>query len=139
MTNAIDFDTNQDLHGRPSGAKPAAAQIPTGSNNDNAIIEKWSEVGGYPYVVRYINQLGGANAGKISVARYDTNVDPAIFSTGSINDGSYHHVAMVRGGGGSGTISLYIDGVLQATITDTVSLPTTNSSPLLWACGQARQ
>ncbi|MFN2199925.1 MAG: LamG-like jellyroll fold domain-containing protein, partial [Caldilineaceae bacterium] len=127
---AIDFATNEDFS-IAFWTKPAATQNPTGSNSDNSIIEKWSDSGeGYPYVVRYINQLDTTDAGKILVGRYDTNVGSALLSTVTVDDGNYHHVAMVRGGGTSGTLSLYIDGVLQGSIPDGMSLATTNSDPL---------
>ena len=56
-------------------AKPDAIQ-PTATNGDSDIIEKWSQTGGYPYVIRYINQKGGADAGKIAVASYDGSHKP---------------------------------------------------------------
>ena len=128
--DAIDFDTNQDFT-VAFWTKPAATQNPTGSNTDNAILEKWSDgTDGYPYVVRYLNQLAGADEGKVFVARYDGTVGTGMTSSVAINDGKYHHVAMVRDGGSSGTLSLYIDGVLQDSIPDVVSSTTNNNSPL---------
>lgn len=105
--------------------KPLATQ-PDTDNNDNDIIEKWSGSGGYPYVIRYVNQAG-TNDGRIRFARYDGTNNPGALSVTRINDGEYHHVAAVKNGD---TLLLYIDGVLESMGTDATTGTTTNNSSL---------
>ena len=82
---------------------------------DNSIIEKWGAGGGYPFVIRMLNQNAGANAGIVLGARYDTNNNPAIYSSAKVNDGRWHHVAFVKSGN---TLYLYVDGNLQGSTFD---------------------
>ena len=83
--------------------------------SDNSIIEKWSNSGGYPFVVRIANQTVGS-AGSVIAARYDSAYNPSIQSTTKVNDGRWHHVAFVKN---SSALYLYIDGVLDGSTTDT--------------------
>jgi len=100
-------------------------------NSDNDVVEKWSHDGGYPYVIRYINQKAGSDSGKIHVGRYDRHNNPAVRSTTKINDGKFHHVALVRGTENhQGKISLYIDGKLEGSTKDTTTGDTKNNSPI---------
>ncbi len=122
----VDFAASQDF-AVMAWIKPAAQQLWT-ATTDNDVIEKWSGATAYPYVVRYVNSTGGANAGKISAARYDRSTSTVLTSASAINDGKFHHVAFVRNGG---MVSLYVDGVLSAgPVQDKVASTTTNSSPL---------
>ncbi|HSH03352.1 MAG TPA: FG-GAP-like repeat-containing protein [Anaerolineae bacterium] len=102
---------------------PGAAYI------DESILDKWSGVGGYPYTVRYLNQNNGANSGKIQVVRYDGTNAVILYSTTTVNDNQFHHVAFVKDGP---AINLYIDGILESTATDTLISTSgmTNGSPL---------
>ncbi|MGL4631413.1 MAG: LamG-like jellyroll fold domain-containing protein [Leadbetterella sp.] len=100
------------------------------ANTDNDILEKWDGSGPYPFVIRYLNQNAGADAGKVRVARYDGTNNPAINSTVTINDGQWHHIAFVTTGGVGGQMNLYIDGVQQGpSITDNTGI-SQNTSPL---------
>ncbi|MGB6298881.1 MAG: LamG-like jellyroll fold domain-containing protein, partial [Rivularia sp. (in: cyanobacteria)] len=90
--------------------------------SDNSIIEKWSGSGSYPFVIRYLN-----SSGKIRAARYDGSNAPGINSSTTINDGQFHHIAFVKNGE---TLSLYIDGNLEDSTTDTTTASTQNTSPL---------
>ena len=60
---------------------------------DNEIVEKWSGIDGYPYVIRYLNQKDKALHGKISVARFggwNNGGDFAgVTSKQKINDGFF--------------------------------------------------
>jgi len=123
--DAIDFDTGRDFT-VAAWIRPDAIQ-PTATNTDSDVIEKWSGTGGYPYVIRYLNQRAGTEAGKIAVARYDGSQGPSIRSTKLVNDGRFHHVAFVKT---SGTLKLYIDGVQDGEAADTTTGNTTNDSAL---------
>ena len=93
---------------------------------DNDIIEKWSNEGGYPFVIRYANQTGSIIAG-----RFGGGQNPTITSTRKINDGLFHHVAFVKEGT---QLRLFIDGIADGTAPDTTSASTQNSSPLFLGC-----
>lgn len=111
--DAIDFSNNQDF--------TVEVRVKTdGSTDNDAIVEKWNQSGGYPYVIRYKNN-------KILAARWDSSNNPSITSTSNINDGQFHHVAFVKEGN---ELRLYIDGELEGTTTDTTTDTTTNNSPV---------
>jgi hypothetical protein len=112
--DAIDFTKDQNF-------TVEARVRTTGSTDNDAILEKWSQSGGYPFVIRY-----KAN-GTVIAARYDGSKNPSIISTSTINDGEFHHLAFVKEGS---NLKLYIDGKLEGTTTDTTTGTTTNSSPL---------
>lgn len=82
---------------------------------DNSIIEKWEGKPntGYPYVIRYLNKTGQIVAG-----RYDLKKQPVVISQTAINDGDFHHVALVKE---QDQLYLYIDGKEEASITDTTN------------------
>jgi len=103
--------------------KPASIQSDLG-NIDNDIIEKWGGAGAYPYVMRYLNQSAGANAGKISVGRYNGSSSTGLTSTTTLDDDEWHHIAFTSDGS---TLSLYIDGVLQGTSAELGSGTVANS------------
>ncbi len=105
--------------------KPDTLQLET-DQNDNDIVEKWTGSGGYPFVIRYVNQEG-SNNGRIRFGRYDGTNNPAALSSTRINDGEYHHVAAVKDGD---MLHLYIDGVLERSVTDTTTGTTSNNSGL---------
>jgi hypothetical protein len=107
-------------------AKPNATQ-PDTDNTDNDMVEKWSGPGGYPFVVRYINQKNVSRNGRITFGRYDGSNNAGIVSTTRINDGEYHHIAAVKN---DNMLLLYIDGVLAGMTTDTTTGTTTNNSGL---------
>lgn len=125
----IDFERDQDFTVALS-VRAARAQRWL-VNGDNEIVEKWSGPGGYPYVIRFINQRGGARWGKLLVARYDRSANPAITSSMRVDDGHFHHVAFVRRTeGGVGRLYLYIDGEQDGVTEDTTTASTRNDSPL---------
>jgi Leucine-rich repeat (LRR) protein/sugar lactone lactonase YvrE len=127
----VDFAQSQDF-AVAFWVKPDDIQ-PYTQYGDNDIIEKWSsgrnadgrEVS-YPYVFRYLNQTH-KNHGKIVVARYDGDKNPGFGSTVKINDDQFHHVVFVKKGD---QLQLFVDGSLNATVTDTTVSNTTNDSPL---------
>ncbi|MEL4898175.1 LamG domain-containing protein [Crocosphaera sp. Alani8] len=89
---------------------------------DVAILEKWSGSGGYPFVIRYIRETG-----QIAAARFDGSNFASVSSTTGLNDTEFHHIAFVKEGE---LLSLYIDGELEATATDTTTGSTVNGSAL---------
>lgn len=122
-----DFPKDQDF------SVAAWLKIPATQNNtvatENMIIEKWDEAGAsdYPYVIRVVNQTGGASAGKVYGARYDGTNAVSVSSTNALNDNLWHMVTFTKRGS---TLSIYIDGKLNATTTDTTTTTTTNTSAL---------
>ncbi|GAB4532484.1 MAG: hypothetical protein Tsb0014_16970 [Pleurocapsa sp.] len=119
--DAFNFDTNDNFTVE-TWVKADPNQLDL-DNNDNDILEKWdSNGGGYPFVIRYLR-----NTGEIVAARWDTQNNPVIRSTTTINDGKFHHIAFVKDGE---TLRLYIDGVLEGTQTDTTNLTTKNQSAI---------
>jgi filamentous hemagglutinin family protein len=122
----IDFGTNEDFT-ITAWIKASPEQVDT-EFGDKDVIEKWSGGEPYPYVIRYFDQ-----SGKILAARYHGFPEiptPTVNSTVSINDGQFHHIAFIKEGS---TLSLYVDGILEDTNTDTINSPTQNNSPLFLA------
>ena len=60
------------------------------------------------------NGSTGSNDGRIEFNEQVSNGDNAIQGSTQINDGQWHHIAVVRGASGDAT-KLYVDGVLDAT------------------------
>lgn len=117
----INYPLNQDFTVEAYIKVPATPQT-TLLVGDNDIIEKWDNVGGYPYVIRYNNGLGTITAG-----RYNNSTLKAISTTMTVNDNAWHHYAFVKSGA---TLYLYVDGVLDVTTADYTSGTTSNNSPL---------
>ena len=107
------FDLNDDFTVM-AWINPGTVQTDT-TYSDNSIIEKWSNSGGYPFTVRIANQ-GSGSAGSVIVARYDGFYNPSIQSTTKVNDGRWHHVAFIKN---ASVLYLYVDGVLNGSVTDT--------------------
>ncbi|MDD1462628.1 FG-GAP-like repeat-containing protein [Dolichospermum sp. ST_sed2] len=92
------------------------------ANGDNDIIGKWGEIGGYPFIFKYIRSTG-----KIIFARYDGKIGAEIDSLTAFNDGKFHHIAFVKNGS---NLFLYVDGNLEGQTTDTTINSTQNTSAL---------
>jgi hypothetical protein len=100
------------------------------SSTFNRIIDKLSGFSGFPFTIRYYNQSAGADAGKVYIARYGGGFNiSSLTSSVAINDGNWHHVAMVRSSSPA-TITVYIDGVASGSVADITSGTTTNTTPL---------
>jgi len=110
----IDFDYNQDFS--------VQYWIKDGGINADAdaMVEKWANSGAYSYAFRY-------QGGMVRFARYDGTNNPYVTTVTPITDGNWH---MVTGTKNGSTLSIYLDGVLQATATDSTTTTTTNSSSL---------
>ncbi len=117
--NSIDFDTQQDF--------TVAVWVKPGVNSDSEefIVDKSGVSSAFPYSVRYVPATGA-----VSVSRSDGTNTVSIQSTALINDGNYHHITLVRSGGSSGTLNLYIDGTLDGSSADTTTTTTVNAEAL---------
>ena len=102
------------------------AQQPETSSGANDIVAKWAGAGGYPYTIRYLNQQS-ADSGRVLVGRSDGAHAPQLVSARTINDGRFHHVALVKVGS---ALYLYIDGLLDVSAPDTTVGATANAAPL---------
>jgi hypothetical protein len=124
-SSAYNFAYNQDF-GVSTWVKIPSTQVNTGSTT-NEIIQKWNNsANGYPFVIRLTNQTHGT-PGKINAVRYDGTNNPGVSSTTTINDNTWHFISFTKR---SSVLSLYIDGALQGTATDTTTGTTSNSDPL---------
>lgn len=114
----IDFNYSQDFSVSIWFTTPAAGM----SGSFDAVIEKWpGGATGYPYSIRWDSDE------KIRAARYDQTNNPVIVSRQSYMDDDWHHIVFTKNGS---TLSLYIDGKLDGTTTDTTNTTTTNSGGL---------
>jgi hypothetical protein len=122
-----DFNYNQDFS-VSTWVKIPATQLNTTASN-NMILEKWSGVGAYSYVLRVLNQTTAvvADRGKIYFARYDGTVAPSLTSKTALNDNNWHHLIFSKVGG---NLYLFVDGKQDATTADTTTTTTTNASGL---------
>ena len=95
--------------------------VKNGSGNavQDAIVEKWSGSGGYPYVFRY------SSTDKVLFYRYDGTNNPSVETILVINDGVWHHIAGVKEGD---LMHIYLDGEWQDSVADSTTGTTTNSS-----------
>jgi hypothetical protein len=125
--NVNDFDYNQDFS-VSAWVKIPATQLNTAATYNN-IIQKWYGSAGYSYVLRVYNQTYGVagDRGKVYFARYDGTHAPVVTSTIALNDNAFHNIQMVKRGS---TLYLYIDGVQNASGSDTTTTTTTNDSPV---------
>ncbi|WKZ30108.1 MAG: LamG domain-containing protein [Candidatus Dojkabacteria bacterium] len=103
--------------------KISGAQPTSNPWSQYTVIEKWNgAAGGYPFVIRY-----SSDSHSVLAARYDGTNNPMISGTTIIDDGKWHHVLFTKN---SSVLSLYIDGVLNGTITDSTTGTTNNNSNL---------
>lgn len=73
----------------------------------------------------YIYNPPHAKAGKLETQRWDGTNNPYTTSLITVNDNKWHHCALVRSGGASGNIALYIDGIFQSSVPDNTTNTTT--------------
>ena len=97
------------------------------ATSDNDIVEKWAGAGGYPYVVRYDrpNQ-------RISSAAYNNSTSTGTAATNNsliVND--WNHISVVFNWSGL-TMNIYMNGVLNTTVSLTGSFGTINNTSLLY-------
>lgn len=92
---------------------------------DISLIEKWGGTGVYPYAIRL------TSTGKAAFVASDGTNTPVAASTTSINNGAWNHVIGTRTK--NGDMKIYINGVLEATVTDTTTVATTNTTAVTLA------
>lgn len=73
----------------------------------------------------YIFNPPHAKAGKLEVQRWDGINNPFTTSQVTVNDNKWHHCAVVRSGGTTGNLALYIDGIFQSSVPDNTGNTTT--------------
>ncbi len=124
-TNVVEFNYDKDF------SLAVWTKIPSTQNDtsavDNDIVSKWNNSGGYPYALRVYNQTYGtaADRGKVRIARYDGTNNPTATSTKTINDDAWHHIVATKAGS---VLTIYVDGMANATATDTTTTTTTNAT-----------
>lgn len=96
------------------------------TNPDNDILSKWD--GGYPFVIRLLNQTATSKQGAWYAARWDGNCQHSGEAGGpSISDQQFHHVVFVK----RGTLLYgYTDGVETSQEPDNTICETKNNAPL---------
>ncbi|MCS7060119.1 MAG: FG-GAP-like repeat-containing protein [Anaerolineae bacterium] len=111
--STYDFQNNQDFTVMAWVQAPSTQ--PDTGRPDNSIVEKWAGADGYPFAIRLYNQTNAALRGRVEALRYDKYAVSIVRSISRIDDGAFHHIAFVRQ---SGVLSLYINGVLEASALD---------------------
>ncbi len=106
--------------------RPAGKQRDV-DHDDNSVIEKWDGSRGYPFALRYLN-----GSGKVWIGRYgSTRPYPNITSGRAIDDGVFHHVALVKKGD---RVHLFVDGHEEGSAQDNTAGRVKNDSALYFAC-----
>lgn len=86
-----------------------------------SILEKWSGSGGYPFVIRTLND------GRVQVANWNGSSGTSINTAGSKSDGNWHHLIFSSDGGDN--LYLWMDNVV-ASAPDTTTGEVGNTSPI---------
>lgn len=131
--NALNFDGIDDVvtTGSPgvSGSnsrtieawiKTTANSIPSAGGSQKTIVDWGTFINGQ----RFTFNLLHANAIRLEVG------GNGLSGTIPVNDGNWHHVAVVYNASATNKVSLYVDGVLDASGNLTVSVNTVNSNPV---------
>ena len=103
-----------------------------GENKENQpgiLSQSFATSSKFPFEITTFNQTS-ANKGKISFSRRGGMFTPSTMTTQSFNDGEYHHVVAQRN---SGSLEIYVDGVLHASSSDSTDENTRNESDLFIA------
>jgi hypothetical protein len=90
----------------------------------------YSPVAYYPYQLSIYNQTAGASKGKIIFERSDGLKKLTLTSVSALNDGNYHHICVVKN---NNLLSLYVDGVAEASGSDLNEQPTNAHSIIFGA------
>lgn len=124
-SDQINFDRDQDFSCSVWVSVPAAqADLDV---VDNAILEKWSFSGGYPFVVRYENESHPEHPGEIAAHRYDGTTSSMLHSGIVLSRNVFHHIAYIKQ---DSSLSLFVDGCLSSRTNDSAVASTKNSSDL---------
>ena len=103
-----------------------------GENSENQpgiLSQSFATSSKFPFEITTFNQTSG-NKGKINFSRRGGMFTPSTMTTQSFNDGEYHHVVAQRN---TGSLEIYVDGVLHASSSDSTDDNTRNDSDLFIA------
>jgi type II secretory pathway pseudopilin PulG len=116
----VNLGTDSSLNFGSSAPFTVTAWVKT-TENYGMIVSFRSSTDGGPVIDLAVGYEGGADdLGKAMILiRQDGSSSYAHVKGGSVNDGQWHHLAVVRGSGS--TIELFLDGVSQGTASDTQS------------------
>ncbi|MCB0583308.1 MAG: HYR domain-containing protein, partial [Phaeodactylibacter sp.] len=130
MGNALHFDGTNDyvsfssalLPTSPNAAWAVEAWIKTTTTEHDVLFSQY-EVN---TSLRSTIDIGNINSGKAGFWKKSAPGDGIIVqSTTSVNDGDWHHIAIVKEGAGAGQVHLYVDGVLEDSGTDAADMANT--------------
>ena len=103
-----------------------------GENKENQpgiLSQSFATSSKFPFEITTFNQTSD-NKGKINFSRRGGMFTPSTMTTQSFNDGEYHHVVAQRN---TGSLEIYVDGVLHASSSDSTDENTRNESDLFIA------
>jgi len=98
-------------------------------NQPGILSQSFATSSKFPFEITTFNQ-SSANKGKINFSRRGGMFTPSTMTTQSFNDGQYHHVVAQRN---TGSLEIYVDGVLHASSSDSTDDNTRNESDLFIA------
>ena len=98
-------------------------------NQPGIISESFTTSSKFPFELTTFNQTSD-NKGKINFSRRGGMYTPSTMTTQSFNDGQYHHVVAQRN---TGSLEIYVDGVMHASSSDSTDDNTRNESDLFIA------
>ena len=98
-------------------------------NQPGILSQSFATSSKFPFEITTFNQTS-ANKGKINFSRRGGMFTPSTMTTQSFNDGEYHHVVAQRN---TGSLEIYVDGVLHASSSDSTDDNTRNESDLFIA------
>ena len=113
--DAINFEPDDDF--------TVELWVQPNASTDGDILGKWNGQNGYPFLIQY-----DGSTGKVVVNQSDGTNTATLTSNSTINDGDYHHIAIVQT---NNRLTLYIDAQEDSTISNSsVTGDTDNESPL---------
>ena len=98
-------------------------------NQPGILSQSFATSSKFPFEITTFNQTS-ANVGKINFSRRGGMFTPSTMTTQSFNDGEYHHIVAQRN---TGSLEIYVDGVLHASSSDSTDDNTRNESDLFIA------
>jgi hypothetical protein len=98
-------------------------------NQPGILSQSFTTSSKFPFEITTFNQTS-ANKGKINFSRRGGMFTPNTMTTQSFNDGEYHHIVAQRN---TGSLEIYVDGVMHASSSDSTDDNTRNESDLFIA------
>ncbi|HSI20581.1 MAG TPA: LamG domain-containing protein [Verrucomicrobiae bacterium] len=127
-SSLVDFDYNNPFT-VSVWMKAGATQANTGLTYNYIAQRRLGAAGSQSFYLA-INNQGAAIPGTIRAGRYESGHNPEITSTKTLNDSKWHLLTFTKV---SSTLTLYIDGVAEASTTDTTTTDTSDVTDLCWA------